>query len=252
MEQNLRTIEFIGPSGHSFTIREQNGEDENILSNPSDVKNLMNLTKFISAIVVKTNFTKTGKLSIQDSLELPLLDRYCILIKSRIFSLGDTLEFTYRWDNKEVEYEEDLNLFVFDNYGENPSESELDSKPNAIPYYPLTESHGIIEQLSSGKVISYDILTGKGEQFIITLPESKRTRNAELMARNLKLQVDGKFETVHNFSSFTVREMAEIRRIIKSNDPVFEGLTDIVNPETGEVIKYPIMASPTFFYLTEA
>lgn len=252
MEQNLRTIEFIGPSGHSFTIREQNGEDENILSNPSDVKNLMNLTKFISAIVVKTNFTKTGKLSIQDSLELPLLDRYCILIKSRIFSLGDTLEFTYRWDNKEVEYEEDLNLFVFDNYGENPSESELDNKPNAIPYYPLTESQGIVEQLSSGKVISYDILTGKGEQFIITLPESKRTRNAELMARNLKLQVDGTFETVHNFSSFTVREMAEIRRIIKSNDPVFEGLTDIVNPETGEVIKYPIMASPTFFYLTEA
>lgn len=258
MEQNLRTIEFVGPSGHRFTIREQNGEDENILSNPSDVKNLMNLTKFISAIVVKTDFTKTGKLSIQDSLELPLLDRYCILMKSRIFSLGDTLEFTYRWGNKEegneqeVEYEEDLNLFVFDNYGENPSESELDSKPNAIPYYPLDESKGIVEQLSSGKVISYDILTGKGEQFLITLPESKRTRNAELMARNLKLQVEGKFETVHNFSSFTVREMAEIRRIIKSNDPVFEGLTDIVNPETGEVIKYPIMVSPAFFYLTEA
>lgn len=252
METNLRTIEFFSPSGHQFVIREQNGEDENILSNPSDAKTLMNLTKFISAIVVKTDFTKSGKLSIEDALELPVLDRYCILIKSRIFSLGEDLIITYKWGNKEIEYEEDLRQFVFNDYGQLPTEEEMESKPSAVPYYPKKDFKDIIVTLSTGKVISYDILTGKGEQYIITLPESKQTRNNELIARNLKLQVDGKFETVHNFSSFSVREMAELRKTIKANDPIFAGLTELTNPDTGEVVAYPIMASPTFFYLTEA
>lgn len=253
MEYQFRTIEFVSPSGHHFTIREQNGEDENILSNPVDVKTLMNLTKFIAAIVVKTDFTSSGKLSISDALELPLLDRYCILIKSRIFSLGETLDIFYKWANgNEVAYEEDLTQFLFEDYGNDPTEDELNSKPQAIPYYPLSETKGIIYQLSTGKIITYDILNGKGEQYIITLPESKQTRNNELVARNLKLQVDGKFETVTNFSCFSVKEMAEIRREIKSHDPIFAGLTELTNPDTGETIQYPILASPTFFYLTEA
>ena len=50
----FRTFGFIGPSGYKYQIREQNGADEDILSNLSDMKTLMNLTKFIAAIVVTT------------------------------------------------------------------------------------------------------------------------------------------------------------------------------------------------------
>lgn len=97
MELNCRTHEFITPSGYKFSIREQNGADEDILSNPMDVRNLMNLTKFIQAIVVDTDFTPTRRLTVEDADRIPLNDRYCILFQSRIFSLGDEVEFEYDW-----------------------------------------------------------------------------------------------------------------------------------------------------------
>lgn len=83
MDMTLRILVFTAPSGRLFEIREQNGEDEEIITNPVDSKNLMNLTKYISAIIVKTNATKSGRLTIEDALKLPLLDRYCILFNSR-------------------------------------------------------------------------------------------------------------------------------------------------------------------------
>lgn len=97
MELNCRTHEFITPAGYKYSIREQNGADEDILSNPMDVRNLMNLTKFIQAIVVDTDFTPTRRLTVEDADRIPLNDRYCILFQSRIFSLGDEVEFEYDW-----------------------------------------------------------------------------------------------------------------------------------------------------------
>lgn len=135
MDMTLRTLVFTAPSGRLFEIREQNGEDEEIITNPVDSKNLMNLTKYISAIVVKTNATKSGRLTIEDALKLPLLDRYCILFNSRIFSLGEEVEFTYKWDNKDsVTYSQDLREFLFD-YAVLPTEQELDE--NLMPF-PIT------------------------------------------------------------------------------------------------------------------
>ena len=43
-----------------------------------------------------------------------------------------------------------------------------------------------------------------------------------------------------------------MRKGILSMDPEFLGTTDITNPDTDQVIQYPIMMAPTFFYLTEA
>lgn len=254
----IRTFEFIAPSGFSYTIREQNGEDEEILSNRADARNLMNITKFIASIVVSTNFTASGHLLVNDVLSLPLLDRYAILFQSRIFSLGEVVTFEYEWGkNNKVTYEQDLREFLFDDYSQAPTEEELDSKPDAIPYYPTSlYNNGSAKdnelKLSSGKVVLWDYLDGNGEAFLINLPENKSTRNSDLLARNLRLIVDGKPEKVTNFKLFSVKDMAEMRSGIISQDPTFEGFTEIENPSTGERTKYPILASPTFFFLTEA
>lgn len=137
MDMTLRTLVFTAPSGRLFEIREQNGEDEEIITNPVDSKNLMNLTKYISAIVVKTNATKSGRLTIEDALKLPLLDRYCILFNSRIFSLGEEVEFTYKWDNKDsVTYSQDLREFLFD-YAVLPTEQEMEENP--MPFLTTRE-----------------------------------------------------------------------------------------------------------------
>lgn len=256
MELNCRTHEFITPSGYRYSIREQNGADEDILSNPMDVRNLMNLTKFIQAIVVDTDFTPTRRLTVEDADRIPLNDRYCILFQSRIFSLGDEVEFEYDWGQeggKQV-YGQSLSEMLFENYGTLPSEKELAEKPNAIPYYPeqgkLTDYEVVT---SSGKVVKFDLLTGAGERMLVTLPVEKQTRNAALIARNLHLQIDGKWEKVESFHLFSVRDIAEIRKTIFEYDPVFDGNTDVEHPSIpGRIDKYPIMLSPTFFYLTEA
>lgn len=250
----LRTLTFVAPSLTEYTIREQNGADEDILTNPVDITTLMNLSKFIAAIVVKTTATASGKLTVQDALNLPLLDRHCILIQSRIFSLGEMLDIKYTWPNNKVPtmYEEDLRNYLFDDYRVAPSDQELEDKPYALPYYlEPSKLKGVEYTLKSGKVISFDCLTGNSEQYIANLPAEKKTRNIELVARNLKLQVNGIFETVTNFALFSVRDMVELRKYINTYDPVYEGLTELENPVTGEKEMYPIIASTSFFFLTE-
>lgn len=252
----MRTITFFVPSGYQYEIREQNGEDEEILSNPKDLKDLMNFTKFIQAIVVKTDFTQSGKLTIQDVLKMPVNDRYCILFQSRIFSLGDTVEFSFTWnEGGKVEYEQDVNELLFDDYSENAraslTEEQLNAKPDAIPFYPEGKTFQFEITLSTGKNVRFNLLDGEGERKLVSLPKEKQTRNSPLLCRNLELEVDGKWEKVQNFSIFTVKETHEIRKRVLEVDPTFEGAVDIENPTNGETLRFPIITAPGFFFLTE-
>lgn len=251
----FRTCEFTAPSGFKYSIREQNGADEDILSNPMDSKNLMNLTKFIQAIVVDTDFTPNRRLTVEDADRIPLNDRYHIIFMSRIFSLGEEVDFEYNWGQNGgvVPYGQPLKEMVFEDYGTLPTEKEMNDKPNAIPYYLVQKKLVDYEVvLSSGKQVMFDLMTGAGERWLVMLPIEKQTKSAALMARNLRLLVDNKWEKVENFSLFSIRDMAEIRKSIFAHDPVFSGNTEVENPVTGEKVEYPIMLSSSFFYLTEA
>jgi hypothetical protein len=107
-----RELTFTVPSGNLVTIREQNGADDDILSNPVEATNLMNLSRFISGIILKSTY-KQGRLTVDEVHNLPVLDRYCIIINSRIFSLGEELEFTQDWgpNGGKVAYTQDLREF---------------------------------------------------------------------------------------------------------------------------------------------
>ena len=77
------------------------------------------------------------------------------------------------------------------------------------------------------------------------------SRNKDLIARNLRLNVDGNWERVQNFKLFSVKDMAEMRKEILASDPSFTGNTDIEDPVTHSKAQISILAVPTFFYLTE-
>lgn len=267
MEIQLRKKAFTLPSGYSCEIREQNGEDEEVLSNPANIKNFMNINEFIAGIVTHTDFTASGKLLVQDVMKLPLLDRAVILINSRIFSLGEELEFNYKWprpenskDQAEFTYTQNLKDYIFDDYGVKPTEEELKAKPDAVPYYLLeedTDNPGKVKltnhkfTLSSGKEIMWDVATVESEQYLMKLGLDNISRNKDLIARNLRLNVDGNWEKVQNFKLFSVRDMAEMRKEILASDPSFMGTTDIEDPITHSKTQVSILAVPTFFYLTE-
>lgn len=267
MEIQLRKMAFTLPSGYSCEIREQNGEDEEVLSNPASIKNFMNINEFIAGIVTHTDFTASGKLLVQDVLKLPLLDRAVILINSRIFSLGEELEFNYKWprpenskEQAEFIYTQNLHDYIFDDYSKKPTEKEIEDKPDAVPYY-LTEEDvdhpGKVKltdlqlTLSSGKEVMWDVATASSEQYLMKLGIDNVSRNKDLIARNLRLKVDGNWETVQNFKLFSVRDMAEIRKEITVMDPTFTGSTDIEDPITNNKTQVSILSVPAFFYLTE-
>lgn len=267
MEIQLRKMTVTLPSGYSCEIREQNGEDEEILSNPAKIKNFMNVNEFIAGIVIHTDFTASGKLLVQDVLKLPLLDRAVILINSRIFSLGEELEFDYTWprpdgskDLSKYTYTQDLKDYIFEDYSNRPSEEELLAKPDAVPYYVLPESPdnpGKVQltdlklTLSSGKEIMWDVATVESEQYLMKLGMDNISRNKDLIARNLRLKVGENWEKVQNFKLFSVKDMAEMRKEILSLDPSFTGNTEIEDPVTHNTAQVSILAVPAFFYLTE-
>lgn len=261
-EQTLygRKHTFKLPSGYEVTIREQNGEDDDVLSNATQARTLRNLSNFISSLVVDTDMTATRMLSPDDAHKLPALDRYVIMLNSRIFSLGEVMEFGYKWPSKlpdgpstEVEYEVNLkDEFLFD-YGVVPTMEEMEAKPNAVPFYPHGKRTTNIEFTTrSGKELCFDLLSAEGESYLINLPESEATKNQELVARNLRLKVDGNYEVVKNFRMFSPQDMMDIRSAVKGADPLFHGTTEIVNPETHERAFVPVIALDSFFYPRES
>ena len=250
-----KTREFIVPSGASVTIMEQNGEHDDILSHPGDARTLMNISKFIAAIVINTSLTKSGRLTPMEAHNLPTLDRYCILINSRIHSLGQILEMSYDWPIEQggpKEYEVDLDEYLLSDYSKSVEElqPELLEKPNAIPLYIMPERELTFE-LSSGKKVSWKLLTGEAESRLVNLPENEKTKNSELLVRDLKLEVDGVMMKVQRFHLFSPRDMAEIRAQVRKYDPPFFGRTDLENPVTQQVVPINIMGVTDFFYLGE-
>lgn len=253
MEFNYRTFTFMTPSGHTVTIREQNGEDDDILSNPVEAQNMMNLSRFIASIIVDCDFFENKKtISAKEAHSLPALDRYCILFQSRKFSLGDTVDFNYDWGSEnggKVEYSQALDEFLFD-YSKAPTEEEVIAKPNAIPFYPCGGQFRDLEfTTSQGHRFRFDLMNAESEAYILELPLDQRTKNKELVARNLRMEVDGKWDKVTNFRMFSVKEMREIRAEILGCDPVFQGITEIENPNMpGQRVDISIVAMKDFFY----
>lgn len=260
MENQIQTIQsnhvtFTVPSGYTYTIREQNGADDDILSNPAEVADLMNISRFIAGIIVDTDYTSSRKITPEEVHKLPVLDKWAILFKSRIHSLGNILEFEYDWGKEnggKVNYEQDLNEYLFD-YSQEPTEELINSKPEAIPYYPLGKQYKNIEfTTSKGNILKFDLITTHGENYIAKLPLDKRTKNQALIARGICLNVDGKWEKITNFSMFGVKEMSEIRLKVAAIDPTFRGTTIVENPNyPDERTEISLLAAKDFFFLGE-
>ena len=247
-----KTVEFIAPSGGLFVIREQNGDDDDLISNSHYAKNGDHLNHFIAAIVVSTDTTSSKRLTAKDVLNMKVRDKYAILLKSRIFSLGSEIRFEYDWGSDrggKVEYTEDLNQFIWDYSDEDfPLIGDEGYNESRIrPYLDGKSTHRELE-LSSGKKIRYEYLNGVSERYLLELPPVKLTKNAELKARNIEQYVDNQWHKVESFRYFTPGDMREIRDDAKLYDPETMLTSELENPKTGEKIHFPVILAPDFFF----
>lgn len=249
--------ELILPSGYKALIREQNGNDDDIISNQATAKDLTNMNMFISSLVIETDlpFAINKKLSIESVRKMLLRDKYFILFSSRIHSMGNLIKFTYDWGTDNggiIEYTDDLNNFVWDYNKEMPEQNSRDFYPYRILPYRHELAYKKFEyQLSSGKNIRFKFLDGHSELYLMNLPVDQQTKNTELKARELEQMIDGEWKTVENFMFFSKKDMAELYKIVGELDPNFNGITELENPKTGEVVKFPIISAKDFFYPVE-
>lgn len=239
-QTHLNTKELLLPSLYTVVIREQNGEDDDILSNESTASDLTNIDMFLASIIIETNlpFAKGKRLTYRDVPKMALADKYFILISSRIHTIGNIITFPYDWGSNlgTFTYEEDLNNFIWDYNKELPKEGDNDYCEFRIKPYSKNpyEAHEFI--LSTGKRLKFNFGNGESEKYMIKLSPDKRSQNSELRARNLELyvEVDQKFIRVESFSTFTKREMIEINRIVKEIDPPLTILSELKHPSTGD------------------
>lgn len=245
--------ELVVPSGFKVVLREQNGEDDSILSNALGVKEGTATDSFISGIVVATDYTDNGKLSSDVAATMKLCDKYFIMIASRIFSLGQTFNFTYPWEGKdgieeEVEYEEDLGLYIWDYSKPFPKEGD----PDFYKYRIKPHTHGKDSTreitLSSGKKVRYHFIDSIGENYQMNQSEDNTSINSELLARRIELNVNNRWVEVENFKNFSSKDMSEIRYDVENNDNLLNLFSDIQHPKDKRIVKFPILSSSDFFF----
>jgi len=248
LKQFSRIETFIVPSGLEVTIREQNGDDDDVLTrvNQADFKSI-NL--FMQGIIVCIS----DKLDItyEDIMNLRLRDKYYSLIKSRIFSIGHLLNFQYTWPNGVVNYEQDLNDYV-PNYEETlPEKNEKGYYKYRINKYPDFKKFPLNKHFEfkvGEKELRAKYYDGMGEKFLLNLPSTQQSINSELLARNLEFKMGSEWLKVTSFNKFSTPEMNAIRKYVKDFDERFDGLMELENPYTGEVNLVNLLALPDFFF----
>lgn len=247
-------LTFMIPSGWVITIRESNGRDEDEISkmrgNP--LKAVEAMCMYASGLIVKTNIPGQEKPTPSDIMKWKISDRYYVLLKCRIHSLGDVMKFKWEWPEKPelpIEYVEDLNTYDRPLHIDDGIEAKDWIK---VKMYKLKGAAGREIVLTSGKKIRYEFLTGVGEKQALEIPEGQTTVNTELIVRNFQwLNTEGAWINVQDFSIFTSREMKAIRKDVMDHDYQFDLKMKLENPYTQRTQYVPLIGMPDFFFPTE-
>ena len=253
---NGNTTEFISPSKLNITIREQNGEDEDVISKTGNVVSGDSIHFFLAGIIMTIN---GEKISTDDVVKMKNRDKYHTLLKSRILSLGSELTYRHRCSNssctkpqgtEDPMYEEDLTLY--DKDFKEGAEDKRDTFKYRIEAYVEAGTHKELT-LSTGKELKWKFLTGVEEKKSLAMDRNKMSKNSDIMLRGLEWKNDaGIWQKVTNFKIFTSKEMSEIRKDIAENDLPFEAISECTCPFCGTVDYISLLAQPDFFFPGES
>lgn len=249
---------FKLPSGNSVTIREQNADDDEILSQietataleASREEDIKNLNQFIVQIVVFNQATGNRYITLKEVEAMKLRDKYYILLMSRIHSLGSDINFEWGCRNKACKHkfdvEDDLTRFInpWDNTAEEP---EFKPYPeNAGDFHELT--------LASGKVVRFKYMTVQSELDVLALSKDTINRNTELYARELSLKTDedpSGWLKLSNLAIFSKKEIGPIRNAINKVDSQAALIKEVDCPKCQSPNIVPYTSLKDFFFPAE-
>lgn len=237
--ENLNLLTVLLPDQTQVVIRENNGNDEEIISRASTSKNLTNIPEYLSEIIVEAD-GEAKKVSKEEIMRWPISKKYYLLLMARIHSIGPELRFnyTYRGEKKPRVIVEDLRNFTLG------SENEQAVKPIAREL-----QRGF--SLSTGKQVKYTYLNTYGEQFAMEYEKDKISMaTLPIRQRGLQCLMDSEWREITRFDIFNSREMSEIRSDINTHDKGFFPSIQIPSPGNPKEIvdELPLFLLDAFFY----
>lgn len=240
------------PSGYRVTIREQNGQDDETLSTITNGKprdQMDNTNRFIASIIINNGLTDKPYMTLDEVENMRLKDKYYILLKSRMHSLGEEVVFINTCTNckHEMECTEDLTIYDADleNYKPNPEAYKFAIKPYSVPHDVTHHEF----TLSSGKRIRFKYLTGKSEKKTLEYYKSTASKNTDLYIRELSVQVGTEWKVLGSMNVFSPKEMAQIRKVVETEDSQFILASEVDCPSCGNQMLIPLNGIADFFFL---
>lgn len=219
-----QSITFQVPSGDTYTIREQNADDDEILSKidlkGNEDERIKNYNNFIRAIVTESLHGKRP-LTEAEVLDMKTKDKYHILLKTRIHSIGGTLRFTTDCRNDECKEGKGLkfteDLIQYDNDFKNPEGNGFKFQ---VKSYPVVNPGKHEEfSISTGKRFRYKLMDGHSELMMINLAKNSTVSdNSQLYIRQLEVWNANKWQMVQSLNFISKKEVIEVKAIIERND----------------------------------
>lgn len=242
------------PDGFIVTIRERNGDDEDILSKVKDNKDNTAINNFLASIITEP------KLTPKQIGEMKIKNKYYLLFRSRMQSLGAKVVFkhTFTGDEdktKEAFFDEDLPNWDWDfskPYIDFPFKPENPGyfKYKCKPYPDGTREQDMFESsTTSGKKYRMKYLTGDGETKTLKKQQNELSINDKLRVRDFQIQMSsGAWQTIERFNMLSSRDMAEIRTKLEEMDSPFDLMVETVNPLTGSQEFISMFLKEDFFF----
>lgn len=248
------THEIFLPSGRLVTIRETNGNDDEILSKLSDASG-DGVINFLANIVLKDSYLG-DKPQVSHILDWHASDKYYLLFKQRLINRGSELEFKHECQNpkcpsnqphfdsaKVTTYQQDLNLF--DGDLKNPEFKPHENQPHVYPHGKNKEVEFVI---SSQKKFKISILTSILEKVQLEQPVETITKNTVLTARNLQVWSNQQWVPIKYFGPFSSKELSEVRKQVMLIDPLFDPVVSFNCQYCGQSYRVPLLGIPVFFW----
>lgn len=247
------TSEFVSPSKLNIVIREQNGDDEDVISKQKNLIKGDAIHYFLAGVMITVNGNKVSSTFVENMRNR---DKYYTLLKSRIFSLGSELNYRHHCSNPDCSkpqgqedplYEEDLSLYDMD-FSENAPKDDRPDFQYRIKPYVQEGTHRELK-LDTGKELRYKFLTGIEEKKVLQKDRSSMSKNSDIMLRELewKNEID-QWQKVTHFGIFSSKEMRQLRKDIEINDMPFEAVSECTCPFCGTIDYISLLAQPDFFF----
>lgn len=227
------TLTFLSPDAKLITIREINGEDEDILTRQGNMKDGTALIKFLAGIILEISGEK-GPITEFTVSKLKSRTLYYTLFKARVHSHGwkATFKHTFQGDTEPIGFEEDLKVYDWDfGNGAPPRLGEPGYDDRIIQPYPEV-GNDYMEGITSSKIeFRMKYLTGEAEKSVLGRDPDTLAINEKLRIREFEVKMpNGHWQLIENFAPFSVRDMKEFRKMVDTYDGPFDAIVTLVHP----------------------